>query len=240
MPQYLTYRRLSKEEKKTKSIGLQWQADTIAAWLSGRKEKSAGDYVDDGVSGGSPIHSRPDGKRLLDQARQQSTVIVVAKTDRLFRSLVDMALCVDDWRKHEVSLVSVTEGYDFTTTGGRMMLGILCVLAQAERETTGDRLRAGAATRKAHGLKWTRDVPYGFRMEGGEAGDDGIQRGGLIVPDKAEQEIIRRIKVLRTRGLTLRAIAKKMNEMSVPTRRGGPWIHTMIQHIIQTFKERTK
>jgi site-specific DNA recombinase len=46
-------------------------------------------YEDDGVSGTTPLHERPDGRRLLEDAKQErSGAVLVSKPDRLGRTLL--------------------------------------------------------------------------------------------------------------------------------------------------------
>ena len=46
-------------------------------------------YADDDVSGTVPLHERPDGRQLLQDAREgRFTAVLVSKLDRLGRSLL--------------------------------------------------------------------------------------------------------------------------------------------------------
>lgn len=78
--------------------------------------------------------------------------MVVYKLDRISRSLRDFMDLSRIFEEHNVSLVSVTQKFDTSTSMGRMMLNMLNMLmtfAQFEREMTADRIRDKmAATRK--------------------------------------------------------------------------------------------
>ena len=97
-------------------------------------------YDDGGLSGGTL--DRPALQRLLAgiQARKVDTVVVY-KVDRLTRSLADFAKIVEVFDAHEVSLVSVTQQFNTTTSMGRLTLNMLLSFAQFEREVTGERIR---------------------------------------------------------------------------------------------------
>lgn len=59
-----------------------------------------------------------------------------------------------------------------------------------------------------------------------------------IVKNHAEQQVITLILKLNKSGLSLRAIARMLNNMNVPTRRGdGKWHHEVIKSIIKKFKQ---
>src|SRR5258706_2653394 len=74
-------------------------------------------YDDGGYSGGST--DRPDLQRLLDDIRARMIdVIVVYKVDRLTRSLADFAKLVELFDAHGVTVVSVTQQFNTTTSMG--------------------------------------------------------------------------------------------------------------------------
>ena len=108
-------------------------------------------YDDGGLSGGTL--DRPALQQLLAgiQARKVDTVVVY-KVDRLTRSLADFAKIVEVFDAHEVSLVSVTQQFNTTTSMGRLTLNMLLSFAQFEREVTGERIRDKIAASKRKGM----------------------------------------------------------------------------------------
>lgn len=85
-------------------------------------------------------------------------VLVVWKIDRLGRRLYDL---VDLMRKLDnmgVGFVSITQNIDTTTPQGRMMLQMLFVFAEFEREMIRERVKAGiqAARSTSPEMKWGR------------------------------------------------------------------------------------
>lgn len=114
-------------------------------------------YDDGGYSGGSM--QRPGLQALLaDIARGRIDVVVVYKIDRLTRSLADFARIVEQFDKHEVSFVSVTQAFNTTSSMGRLTLNVLLSFAQFEREVTGERIRDKIAASKAKGM-WMGGLP---------------------------------------------------------------------------------
>ena len=78
-------------------------------------------YDDGGFSGGNL--ERPALRRLLaDIEAGKVDRLVVYKMDRLSRSLLDFARLADLLEKHEVSIVSVTQQLDTSTSMGRLLL----------------------------------------------------------------------------------------------------------------------
>src|SRR5664280_1893992 len=121
-------------------------------------------YDDGGYSGGST--DRPDLQRLLDDIRARKLdVIVVYKVDRLTRSLADFAKLVELFDSHGVSLVSVTQQFNTTSSMGRLTLNILLSFAQFEREIISERTRDKIAASRRKG-KWTGGPPVlGYNRE---------------------------------------------------------------------------
>jgi site-specific DNA recombinase len=110
-------------------------------------------YDDAGFSGGTI--ERPAFARLMaDVEAGLVDCIVVYKIDRLSRSLVDFGRIMEILDAHHVSLVSVTQQFNTTTSMGRLTLNILLSFAQFEREIISERTRDKIAAARRKG-KWT-------------------------------------------------------------------------------------
>jgi DNA invertase Pin-like site-specific DNA recombinase len=86
MKDAIGYVRVSSEEQADSGLGLEAQRQRIVAFCEMKGLRLIEVYEDAGVSGGKPLSSRPSGSRLLNAARR-GKVVVVAKLDRLFRSV---------------------------------------------------------------------------------------------------------------------------------------------------------
>ena len=127
-----------------------------AGWMLIRSK-----YDDGGFSGGNT--ERPALQRLLDDYRAGKVdVIVVYKVDRLTRSLADFAKLVEQFDRHRVSFVSVTQHFNTTTSMGRLTLNVLLSFAQFEREVTSERIRDKIAASKRKGLWVGGMAPLGY------------------------------------------------------------------------------
>ena len=109
---------------------------------------------------------RPAFKQLMaDIASGKISVVVVYKVDRLTRSLTDFAKMVEQFDKHGVSFVSVTQQFNTTTSMGRLTLNVLLSFAQFEREVTGERIRDKIAASKQKGMWMGGTVPLGYTAQ---------------------------------------------------------------------------
>lgn len=109
------------------------------------------EHVDAGVSGGRD--RRPALDALLEQVeRHEVDVVVVARLDRLGRSLAHVLRLLDLFSKHGVGFVSLNDaGIDTTSPTGRLMLQIIGAFAEFERNLIVSRTVAGVAAARARG-----------------------------------------------------------------------------------------
>lgn len=93
---------------------------------------------------------RPQLDKLLE-AVLPGDVIVVWRLDRLGRSLRHLIAALNDLAEREVGFRSLTEGFDTTTAGGRLLFNIMGSLAEFERDLIVERTQAGLAAARARG-----------------------------------------------------------------------------------------
>jgi putative DNA-invertase from lambdoid prophage Rac len=98
--------------------------------------------IADNASGGTD--DRPGLKRLMSLARSRKVdVIVVARLDRLFRSLKHMVTTLEELQSLKVLFISVAEAIDQTTAAGRLQLQIMSAFAEFERALIRERTMSG-------------------------------------------------------------------------------------------------
>lgn len=102
----------------------------------------------DKISGS--MRKRPELDKLLDQLRP-GDVIVVAKYDRLARSLRDLLDIVEAIKDRGAGFRSLAEDIDTTTPAGRLVFHVFASIAQFERERISERTREGLQAAKARG-----------------------------------------------------------------------------------------
>jgi DNA invertase Pin-like site-specific DNA recombinase len=115
------------------------------------------EYEDAGISGAKGRDKRPAFDRMLkDAARRRFDVLMVAALDRLGRSVVHVALALDELANAGIELFSAREAIDGTSPYGRAMLHMATVFAELERHAIRDRVRAGLARARAKGRRLGR------------------------------------------------------------------------------------
>src|SRR5207249_4842995 len=117
----LGYVRVSTDEQADRGLGLEAQRQRVRAYCEMKGLQLAEVFEDPGVSGGKVLGSRLAGNRLLAEARRSRSVVVVARLDRLFRSVADAAQTIADFERRGIQLVAIAEGFDTTNPYGRAM-----------------------------------------------------------------------------------------------------------------------
>lgn len=94
---------------------------------------------------------RPGLAAALDYVRDSEDTLVVARLDRLGRSLPDALRMVQALSDREVGLQALDVQLDTSTAAGRLMLNMLLALADWERDLLRERTREGVARARAAG-----------------------------------------------------------------------------------------
>ena len=206
------YVRVSTDKQAERGISLEAQAEKIRAMALVQGAELSEIIVEGGESAKSL--NRPGMAKLLAMVDGgQVKAVIVAKLDRLTRSVKDLCELLERFERRGVALVSVAESLDTGSAAGRLVLNIMAAVSQWEREAIGERTRDAMRHKRSQGER-VGNIAFGSRL----AGD-----GQHLEHDPAEQAALEEIRLLRNRGLTLRGIAAALNHRSYQTRRGTPW-----------------
>jgi DNA invertase Pin-like site-specific DNA recombinase len=206
------YVRVSTDDQAASGLGLEAQTETIRRAAEARGWVLVHVYVDAGVSGKVRPQDRPAlGSALVDLEAGAADVLVVAKLDRLARSVVGLSELLDLSQRSAWGLVLLDSDVDTSTAGGRMVANVMGVVAQWEREVISERTTAAMAAAKARGQRLGRPVELAHET---------------------------RVEILRLRwsGHSLQAIADTMTEAGVPTARGGRWHPSTVRAVLRSHE----
>lgn len=121
------------------------------------------EIVDHGFSGKFGAEKRPGLKRLFELIRGRKVDgVAVIKLDRLFRSLKHLVNALDEFESLGIKFVAVKDNLDFTTPTGRLLVGLLAVLSQFEKELLVERTLAGLAHAKRMGKQLGRKREHDY------------------------------------------------------------------------------
>lgn len=202
------YRRVSTIDQGTDGFGLQAQEKSIRQACRIRGWSLVALETDLGESG--KTLDRPALRSALNKvAAGDAGGLVVAKLDRLSRSVVDFASLLTWFTESGRALVALDIGVDTSGPSGRLVATVMASVAQWERETIGIRTKEGLRAARASGKP--------------------ISRPSLADNPKLAEKVRR----LRSDGMTLKEVADTLNAEGVPTLRGGKlWRPSAIQSVV--------
>lgn len=213
------YARVSTDKQAEQGVSLDAQAEKIRAMAVVQGADLIDIIVDAGESAKTLERPGMAGLRALVESGAVQAVII-AKLDRLTRSVKDLAELLERFQKRGVALVSVAESLDTGSAAGRLVLNIMTAVSQWEREAIGERTQTALRFKKAQ-RKVFNHVPYGFTRD-----------GDALVPLETEQAVVARIRLLRGNGWALRRIAEALNADATPTKQGGRWFAQTIKDVL--------
>ena len=143
------YIRVSTEEQADSGAGLEVQRAAITAEAERRGFELLAIHEDAGASG-KALSGRPGLAHALAAVDQgEADALIVAKLDRLSRSLLDFSELMARSRRRGWALVALDLQVDTTTPAGEMLASILAVFAQFERRLIGQRTREALAVKRS-------------------------------------------------------------------------------------------
>jgi DNA invertase Pin-like site-specific DNA recombinase len=191
----LGYVRVSTAEQNNSGAGLEAQRRAIVAECE-RRGWQLVDVIDDAGFSAKDL-KRPgvrEALRVLEAG--EASAFVVAKLDRLSRSMIDFTGLMERAQKQGWALVALDCAVDTTTPTGEAMANMLATFAQFERRLISQRTREALAVKRADGVKLGR-------------------------PATLPSKVVNRIRRERRKGRSLRAIANGLNADGIPTAQGG-------------------
>lgn len=209
MTAVIGYLRVSTDEQARSGLGVDAQRATIQSEAD-RRGWDVQWMLDDGYSA-ADLRRPAIGEALTLLEGGRPDVLVVAKLDRLSRSLLDFASLMDRATREGWAIIALDLGVDTTTPSGEMMANVMAAFAQYERRLISQRTRDALASLKAQGQRL----------------------GGPILLD---DEVRHRIAAERERGDTYQEIADRLNDEDVPTARGCTWHRATVLKVCRSVE----
>lgn len=217
---YVAYLRVSTGKQGRSGLGVEAQRETVQQFVAQRSGTIiAPEYVE--VESGKR-NDRPELDKALARCRRTGATLVVAKLDRLSRN----AAFLHKLRDEGVPFVAAD-----CPDANTLTVGVMASLAQHEREIISKRTIAALAASKARGR----------RLGGLRPGAANIaeQASAAAKARKANAdrraEILRQpLEAMRAEGLSLNAMAARLNADGDLTARGksGAWTATGVRRML--------
>jgi DNA invertase Pin-like site-specific DNA recombinase len=206
------YIRVSTTEQADSGAGLEAQRRAIAQACEARGWDLVGVFDDPGLSGKNL--NRPGLIAALEMVETgRASVLVVAKLDRLSRSLIDFAGVMERSRKRGWHLAALDLGVDTSTPQGELVASVMATFAQFERRLIGLRTKEALAVKRSQGIRLGR-------------------------PPAVLADTVQHIRQLRESGLSYREIGSQLDAEGQPTPHGGQcWHPNTVRRILGSHEQ---
>lgn len=222
----VAYYRVSTKQQGESGLGLEGQQAAVENYAGQAGARIIATYLE--VESGK-LADRPELTKALAHARRSKATLVVAKLDRLARNVAFLSALMDS----TVPFVACDNPH-----ANRLTLHILAAVAEAEAKAISDRTKAALAAAKARGtqLGSARPGHWHGRESARLAGLAKGRETALHVRQRRAQEayadILPLMRQQREAGLSLAAIADRLNRDGHCTRRGKLWNATQVDRVL--------
>jgi DNA invertase Pin-like site-specific DNA recombinase len=215
---FVAYYRVSTARQGKSGLGLEAQKAAVAAYVLSKGGEVASEFVE---TESGKNNDRPELQRALAEAKRRGAVLLIAKLDRLARNVAFIATLLESGV--EVTAADMPEA-------NRFMLHVMAAVAEHEGQAISERTKAALQAAKARGVKlgWAMSER---RQEHRRASANSVA-ARIAKADTFAANTLPVIHSLQGQGLSLRGVAKALNERGVQTAHGGQWQATTVKNIL--------
>ena len=221
----VAYYRVSTAGQGRSGLGLEAQQASVRDFCSREGIELVGEHIEvESGKGHDALDRRPILAATLKEAKKAGAGVIVAKLDRLARDVH----FISGLMTRGVPFVTVEHGMD----ADPFLLHLYAALAENERRKISERTKQALQAAKARGVKL-----------GNRTNIETAQRKGHATNAAQAQAFADRmaptIKPMLASGLSYREIARRLNDLGIPTAREGTWAATQVSKIAQRLNQET-
>jgi DNA invertase Pin-like site-specific DNA recombinase len=229
----VSYCRVSSQGQGESGLGLEAQREYITRAAQQNGWIIIGEFVDV-VSGKLAIEDRPEGAKALAMCKQTKAKLVVAKLDRLSRSVHHIARLLDQTMDFKVATMPQAD---------KFQLHLFAALAEQERTFIASRTKEALAAlqKRADEGDVQSAAKIARRTEALEKGrtDANRAKGNEAIRERVSswQESVRDPidLCIRKGGRTLQQVADCLNGKGITTSRGGNWSSIQVSRVMKNL-----
>lgn len=201
------YMRLSKDDEQTGRSGIDSQRLLLREYAEKENFEIYDEYVDDGYSGTS--YNRPAFKRMIeDIERGNVNSVIVKDMSRLGRDYISTGNLTEVYFPDKfVRLIAINDGYD-SDRGYDDMAPFRHVMNEMYARDISRKIRSALYAKMRSGQYIGSFAPYGYKKND--------TNKNLLVPDENAARVVTLIFELRSRGISTKDIAERLNEKNIP------------------------
>ena len=216
----VAYERVSTARQGASGLGLEAQRKTIEDFAVSRGAEVLARFTE--VESGRKA-DRPELTKALHLAKVTGATLVIAKLDRLSRNAAFLLALRDSGVRFVA--VDMPEANDLT-------VGIMALVAQAEREAISRRTKEALAVAKARGVRLGNPNGAASLRRAGKGGE-ALRKAVSGNAHAFAADLAAVVVDIRAAGaVSLRAIAAELTARGIRTRRDGVWQVSNVQALL--------
>lgn len=201
------YCRISK--KRIESISIESQISLLQEYCKNNNLEVYKVYVDDGKSGKDVIGRDAYLELIHDAQKHLFDKVIIWRITRFGRNLKDLLNASDLFSKYDISLISYSENYDFSTPVGKLIRNIIGSVAEFELDEYSENIR----------MVLDEKAKRGGRMCHWVLGYDKYGKDGFVVNDKELKRVLKIYEVAEQESSILSA-TNKLNHLGIKGKNG--------------------
>ena len=207
----VAYERVSTARQGASGLGLEAQRKAIDDFAASRGADVLARFTE--IESGRRA-DRPELAKALHHAKVTGATLVIAKLDRLSRNAAFLLALRDSGVRFVA--VDMPEANDLT-------VGIMALVAEAEREAISRRTKEALAVAKVRGVRLGNPNGAAALRRSGKGGF-ALRAAVAVNADRHAEDLRAVVDDVRAQGaVSLRAMASALNDRGMLTRRGGRW-----------------
>ena len=218
---YVAYYRVSTQRQGESGLGLEAQEAAVIHHVNGHGLLLAS-YSE--IESGRK-RDRPELTKAIAHAKRSKATLVIAKLDRLARNVAFTSALMES-------------GVDFIACdmpqANKLTIHILAAVAEAEADAISQRTKAALQAYRVRGGKLGAHHPAYRAMapETRRKAQETASRANQLKARTAYDDLLPVMREWRTFGLSLGAIAGRLNQMGHSTRSGKQWNPVQVKRIL--------
>jgi len=220
MCRVVAYYRVSTDKQGWSGLGLEAQRQAVLSLCQSRSWEVIEERTE--IESGK-VADRPELAAALHLAKVTGATLVVAKLDRLSRSVAFLSALQDSGAKFVAA--DMPEANELT-------VHIMAAAAQAELEAISKRTKDALRAAKAAGRKLGNPNGAAALRRAGKGNSAAVQKV-IAMADNHARDLTPVLADIKAQGVTsLGAIAAELNSRHIQTRRGGKWYASSVKNLI--------
>lgn len=224
MKNTIIYIRVSTQRQVEHGKSIENQLKRLRDYCSFNNFENIIEISDEGISGKN--QNRVGFKKMMNLIKNhQVDNVVVYSLSRFGRNTIDTIQTIELFNKLNVSLHSLTENLDTSSSIGRFFISILSSLSQLEREQIGERTKSVLQMKKQKGER-VGQINFGYKL--GE--------NNKLVICEDEQETLSIIKKLKRNGFTFQRVSDELSRLKRQSKKNGTnWSKNQVTRLFNKY-----